>query len=64
MTTVDDQTTAAEELDRAVCLQQRRPELPHTGRCHNCEALTTGAHCSPECREDYEKRARFSGKRS
>jgi hypothetical protein len=60
MATIDYQAEALEQLDRDVCLKQRKPELPHTGFCHNCEEPTPGAYCSPECREDGEKRARFN----
>lgn len=64
MATIDDQATAAEELDREVCMQQRRPELPHIGKCHWCGVETTGTHCSSECRGDHEKRMKFSGNTS
>lgn len=58
--TVDDQATAMEELDRATCLKLRKPELRHTGWCHNCGEATLVAYCSAECREDGEKRIRFN----
>jgi hypothetical protein len=44
----------------------RRAKVPEkTGFCLECEEPTEGAFCSPECREDYERRAKvkaISGK--
>jgi hypothetical protein len=48
----NDQAQAILELQ----LRQRKPTLPHNGKCHFCEDdITTGAFCSAECRDDFEK---------
>ena len=61
MATIDDQAEALEQLDRDVCLKQRKPELPHTGFCHNCEdQIGDGCFCDADCRSDFEKRNRFN----
>ena len=40
-------------LQKAIQKRSKVPEL--TGFCLSCEEPTTGAFCSSECREDYEK---------
>jgi hypothetical protein len=50
-----------ELLDRDLALQLRKPELRHTGYCHNCGESTAGAFCDIECGNDYEQRKRFNG---
>jgi len=57
--TLDDEATANEELRRSISLQYRKPSLPHTGKCHECEVETTGVFCCAECRETNEQRMRF-----
>ncbi|EDS8889467.1 hypothetical protein GQC79_004435 [Salmonella enterica] len=38
-----------------------RHALPETGRCYNCdEVISAGLFCDADCRDDYEKRERFS----
>jgi len=60
--TLDDDASAREELDRSICLKQRKPEYPKTGVCNNdgCGEPTTGSFCCPECREDTEKRVNLN----
>ncbi|ELH5514493.1 hypothetical protein Q9W35_001742 [Salmonella enterica] len=41
-----------------------RYPLPETGHCHNCdEIISAGLFCDADCRDDYEKRERFSAMR-
>lgn len=60
----------ADAMDRAdidnevyfkAALANRRPELPFTGRCHNCDEPVEEPNkfCDRYCREDLEKRDRF-----
>lgn len=57
-----DMAQEREEQDREIALKYgRRPELPQIGSCFNCsEPIARGNFCSPDCREDYEKRKRFN----
>ena len=55
MTTLDDQASDREQLDRD--LAQRKPAGPAaTGYCLNCGEPVDGRWCNPECREDWSKR--------
>jgi len=58
--TLDDLAEAAEQRDRDICLQYRKPQLPITGFCHWCSEMCKGVFCSPECLIDWEKRERFN----
>ena len=58
--TLDDLAEAAEQRDRDICLQYRKPQLAVTGYCWNCSEECKGVYCSPECRQDAEKRERFN----
>lgn len=52
---------AQENIERTLYLAQvlrRRENLP-TGACLICEEPTPGSFCSPECRDDYEKRQKL-----
>lgn len=60
MTTIDDQATEREELDRAIAMQQRKPQLDAVGYCHNCSEECNGCFCCPECRDDFMQRERFN----
>ncbi|EJA5029792.1 hypothetical protein MVS05_004270 [Salmonella enterica] len=45
----------------AALSSRERHKLPETGYCHNCgESITAGLFCDADCRDDYEKRERFS----
>lgn len=45
----------------ALMRNRDRRSLPETGSCHNCgEILACGLFCDADCRDDYEKRERFS----
>lgn len=57
---IDDDASAIEEMQRDVALKFRKPELPLTGFCWNCNEQTKGVFCCPECRNDYEQRERFN----
>lgn len=53
----DDDVDATTELFQRVALQNRLPELPHIGECHNCsEPLSEGVYCDSDCRADHENR--------
>lgn len=59
MTDVYDMATEREEFDRNVALRNKKPELPHTGVCHWCEArIDHGVFCDADCRTDYERAER------
>jgi hypothetical protein len=67
--TVDDQATAAEERNLALCLAIHAatvpPPLAH-GTCHQCFESCTGAFCEDnDCRDQYQRRmnmARINGR--
>ena len=64
MATIDDQASDHEAAYLAEALRFRKPIPRNTGFCLNCKAETTGAYCSPECRDDDEARKNFKiGKR-
>ena len=45
------------ELMLAAARMRRKPTLPHTGECYNCqEPLTVGAFGDRDCETDYTKR--------
>lgn len=49
-----------ERLD-VLILNRDRHSLPETGHCYNCgEILPCGLFCDADCRDDYDKRERFS----
>lgn len=51
-------------LDVLLLNRTYRP-LPETGRCYNCDdVVPCGLFCDADCRDDYEKRERFSAMRS
>ncbi|HAU2959178.1 TPA: hypothetical protein JC757_002997 [Salmonella enterica subsp. diarizonae] len=53
-----------ERLD-ALILNRTRHPLPEAGRCYNCgDSVPCGLFCDADCRDDYEKRERFSAMRS
>ena len=54
-----DLTQERMEKEMALRLTVRRPVLPPTGHCHNCDDdLQAGRllFCDPDCRDDWEKR--------
>jgi hypothetical protein len=53
-----EEAEASTELFFQQALRRRGTSLQFTGQCHFCEETTTGAFCSLECREDYEKMER------
>lgn len=58
MATVDDKATEAEERDRALALQRRRPAGPEAvGTCLFCTAPLAAGHrwCDADCRDDWER---------
>jgi len=60
MTDIYDMATEREEFDRKVAHQNKKPELPHIGKCHWCgELLQHGVFCDADCRTDYERAERF-----
>ncbi|HAF2131138.1 TPA: hypothetical protein G9F27_005492 [Salmonella enterica] len=64
----DDADIASEteqlRTDAALSGRERRT-LPETGHCYNCnEVISSGLFCDADCRDDYEKRERFSAMRS
>lgn len=59
---ISDQATMREEQEREIAIKYgQRKQLPEIGSCFNCsEPIARGNFCSPDCREDYEKRERFN----
>lgn len=50
-----------EELDRTLALRaahNHAPDLPITGRCHNCDSIVATGHrfCDADCRNDFDAR--------
>ncbi|HFW3588237.1 TPA: hypothetical protein ACIBIV_002097 [Salmonella enterica subsp. enterica serovar Birkenhead] len=63
-----DEADIAGEIERirteAAISGRERHTLPVTGHCYNCdERISAGLFCDADCREDYEKRERFSAMR-
>ncbi|ECJ7974242.1 TPA: hypothetical protein G8W54_002657 [Salmonella enterica] len=60
-----DIASESEQLRTDAALSGReRHALPETGHCHNCdEIISAGLFCDADCRDDYEKRERFSAMR-
>ncbi|EAS1727476.1 hypothetical protein LM12_06160 [Salmonella enterica] len=60
-----DIASEVEQLRTAAALSGReRHTLPETGHCHNCdERISAGLFCDADCRDDYDKRERFSAMR-
>lgn len=58
----DDLATKLEEMQREAALRHRKPQLTACRRCHNCGAavLSKFLFCDADCRDDFEKRQRFS----
>ncbi len=53
-----------ERLDVLILNRTRHP-LPEAGHCYNCgDSVPCGLFCDADCRDDYEKRERFSAMRS
>lgn len=50
---IDDEALAELLLQQEI--NKKKPVPEKTGFCLNCEEPTSGAFCSKECREDYEK---------
>jgi heterodisulfide reductase subunit C len=57
---IDDDATAAEELDRDICLKRKRPELKRVGACYNCGEMCSGIFCDSDCGTDYDRRELFN----
>lgn len=56
-----DYASRTSEFLTDVALRNKKPELPQTGRCHNCEEpIASGKFCDADCREDYDKRRFFN----
>ena len=54
-----DMTQERMEKELALRLKVRRPVLPQTGHCHNCDdGLENGSllFCNSDCRDDWQKR--------
>ncbi|HFW4798944.1 TPA: hypothetical protein ACIBS5_004429 [Salmonella enterica subsp. diarizonae serovar 60-67:z35:-] len=63
-----DEADIASEIERirteAAISGRERHTLPVTGHCYNCdEHISAGLFCDADCRDDYEKRERFSAMR-
>lgn len=57
-----DIAAAATEIALAAARLRRLPVLPHTGRCHNCDAEVGDAlFCDGDCRDDWQRRERARG---
>ncbi|HHL0960445.1 TPA: hypothetical protein ACQVH3_005253 [Serratia marcescens] len=59
-----DEVDLAQELERErmnrLLANRTRESLSFIGMCHNClEPLAEAHFCDVDCRDDYEKRARF-----
>ncbi|EBW8860938.1 hypothetical protein BXD91_19350 [Salmonella enterica subsp. enterica serovar Muenchen] len=53
-----------ERLD-VLILNRNHHSLPEVGHCYNCgDVVPCGLFCDADCRDDYEKRERFSAMRS
>ncbi|EBS4549033.1 DUF2116 family Zn-ribbon domain-containing protein [Salmonella enterica] len=57
-----DIASESEQLRTDAALSGReRHELPETEHCHNCgEIISAGLFCDADCRDDFEKREKFS----
>lgn len=56
---------ASIEIHLAAARLRRLPVLPHTGRCHNCDAeVGESLFCDQDCRDDWQRRERGKGVRS
>lgn len=55
-----------EQQHLAAAMSNRMPQLPKTGRCHNCSDPVpwNSAFCDSDCREDWEKRRHMKGPRN
>lgn len=65
MTDEVDIASEVEQLRTDAALSAReRHALPETGHCYNCnEVISSGLFCDADCRDDYEKREKFSAMR-
>jgi hypothetical protein len=62
---LSDRATAREEeiLQDSLSAVARRPKMPFTGRCYNCdEVIERGSFCDADCRDDFEHRQRLKGR--
>ena len=62
MADIADAAQGYEEIAIMSATHKRKPELPHTGQCWNCDEPAEGNFCCKECREDFEHRNRMSGR--
>ena len=57
MSDIIDLADAETALHLKAALSRRKPGLPRTGQCHNCEArIGDGVFCDADCSHDYERR--------
>lgn len=56
---MNDAASEIEAFNLELALRTRKPELPITGTCYNCdEPIPDARFCDADCRDDYEKRVR------
>jgi len=52
-----DMASRTSEFLQEIALKNKKPVLPRTGRCYNCEDPVPDAlYCDADCREDHERR--------
>ena len=55
MTDEIDRQVERDELFLDAMIAVRKPVIPPTGRCYNCDEPVTGLFCDADCRDDYAK---------